>query len=148
MYRVSMETGMTIREHIEELRTRTLHIAISIIVITIFCMSFGLKPFEYFDMQLAYPFPDPINNIAVNITHYMQKTLLPQDFHSRRESWPGTVRLIVPEAAPSIVEYEQPSWLFLDVSRWRQSICYLLRPVSSLLPASLVDEEIRLADLV
>jgi len=79
MYRVSMETGMTIREHIEELRTRTLHIAISIIVITIFCMSFGLKPFEYFDMQLAYPFPDPINNIAVNITHYMQKTLLPQE---------------------------------------------------------------------
>lgn len=74
-----MSAEMTIMEHLEELRTRVLHIAIVVIIITIFCMSFGLKPVEYSGLHLAYPFPDPINNIAVSITHYMQKALLPQE---------------------------------------------------------------------
>jgi sec-independent protein translocase protein TatC len=42
-------------------------------------MSFSLKPVEYLGLHLAYPFPDPINNIAVSVTHYMQQTLLPQN---------------------------------------------------------------------
>ena len=74
-----MAAEMTIMEHLNELRTRILHIAIAVIAITIFCMSFGLKPFEYAGLHLAYPFPDPINNIAVSITHYMQSTLLPHE---------------------------------------------------------------------
>lgn len=74
-----MASEMTIMEHLDELRRRILHIAIAVIAITIFCMSFGLKPLDYSGLHLAYPFPDPINNIAVSITHYMQKTLLPHE---------------------------------------------------------------------
>ncbi len=68
---------MSIREHIEELRVRVLRVALSIIIITIFAMTFDLRPIEVAGIPLAYPFPDPINNISVRLTFYMQDSLLP-----------------------------------------------------------------------
>jgi sec-independent protein translocase protein TatC len=68
---------MTFYEHINELRGRVFHIAICITIITIFCLSFGLKPLN--DSLLFYPVPDPINNIAVQVTSYMRDTLLPPE---------------------------------------------------------------------
>ncbi len=73
-----MVTGMTIREHIEELRTRVLRIAISIIIITVFAMSFDLRPIEVGGLPLVYPYPDPIHNVSTRLTFYMQETLLPE----------------------------------------------------------------------
>jgi sec-independent protein translocase protein TatC len=73
-----MSAEMSISEHINELRSRTLHIVLSIIVITIFSMSFGIRTFELSSSLLFYyPYPDPLNNIAVQITSYMKDTLLP-----------------------------------------------------------------------
>lgn len=88
-----MSTGtMSIREHIDELRSRLLRIVISIMIITIFSMSFGIKTFTlYYPMvdnnnnnssngiQLFYPYPDPFHNIAIQITSFMEKTLLPPE---------------------------------------------------------------------
>ena len=70
---------MTVMEHVHELRVRIMHIALAVIIISIFCMTFGLKTFEYSGIQFAYPFPDPIHNIAVQLTHQMQKSLLPHE---------------------------------------------------------------------
>ncbi len=72
-----MATEMTIGEHLEELRMRVVRIVISIIVITVFAMSFDLRPIDYNGIMLAYPFPDPIHNLSARITLYMQQTLLP-----------------------------------------------------------------------
>jgi sec-independent protein translocase protein TatC len=69
---------MSIREHIEELRVRVLRVAISIIIITVFAMTFDLRPIEVGGVPLVYPFPDPINNISTQLTFYMQDTLLPE----------------------------------------------------------------------
>ena len=69
---------MTIREHLEELRIRVLRVAISIIIITIFAMSFDLRPIDFDGVQLAYPYPDPVHNISTRLTFYMQETLLPE----------------------------------------------------------------------
>src|SRR5690606_7572358 len=68
---------MFIREHIEELRVRVLRVALSIIIITVFAMTFDLRPLEVSGIPLVYPFPDPINNISVRLTFYMQDSLLP-----------------------------------------------------------------------
>lgn len=73
-----MAAGMTIREHIEELRTRVFRVALSIIIITVFAMSFDLRPVEVAGLPLAYPYPDPIHNISTRLTFYMQDTLLPE----------------------------------------------------------------------
>jgi len=88
-----MSTGtMSIREHIDELRSRLLRIVISIMIITIFSMSFGIKTFTLYypivdtnnnngsnGIQLFYPYPDPFHNIAIQITSFMEKTLLPPE---------------------------------------------------------------------
>ena len=83
---------MSIHEHIDELRSRMLRIIISVMIITIFSMSFGIKAFILYypivennsnnnsnSIQLFYPYPDPFNNVAIQVTSFMEKTLLPQE---------------------------------------------------------------------
>lgn len=72
-----MKVEMSIREHIEELRVRVLRVALSIIIITIFAMTFDLRPAEVGGLPIVYPYPDPIHNISVRLMFYMQDTLLP-----------------------------------------------------------------------
>jgi sec-independent protein translocase protein TatC len=76
---MSMVAEMSIREHLEELRTRTLRVAVVIIVITIFAMTFDLRPIQIGGIPLAYPYPDPLHNISIRLTFYMQETLLPEE---------------------------------------------------------------------
>ena len=76
----SSSKEMPLRQHIEELRSRILHIVISVIIVTVFTMSFGIKPLELGGIFLFYyPYPDPFHNIAIQITKFMQETLLPAE---------------------------------------------------------------------
>ena len=90
-------SGMSIAEHIDELRIRTIHIIICIAIITIFSMSFGIKAVvlpvmlpsienasqqnnnnnNLTNIKLYYPFPDPFDNVALQLTSFMKNTLLP-----------------------------------------------------------------------
>lgn len=81
-------SGMSIFEHINELRSRILRIVISLIIITIFCMSMGIKPIIFDldvdnnnanDLKLYIPYPSPFENIALQLTKYMENTLLPPE---------------------------------------------------------------------
>lgn len=74
-----MASEMTLRQHIEELRVRVLRVALSIIIITVFAMTFDLRPVEVGSIPLAYPYPDPIHNISARLTFYMQDSLLPEE---------------------------------------------------------------------
>jgi sec-independent protein translocase protein TatC len=73
-----MVAEMTIREHIEELRVRIVRIAMVIIIITIFAMTFDLRPIQINGIPFAYPYPDPLHNISIRLTFYMQESLLPE----------------------------------------------------------------------
>jgi sec-independent protein translocase protein TatC len=80
---------MSIAEHFDELRIRIIHIVICIAIITIFSMTFSIKstilpisvptqdggPQE--NLKAYYPYPDPLNNVALQLTSYMKDTLLP-----------------------------------------------------------------------
>ncbi|MFL6309242.1 MAG: twin-arginine translocase subunit TatC [Nitrososphaera sp.] len=70
---------MTLREHVEELRARTLRVAVVIIIITIFAMTFDLRPIQINGITLVYPYPDPLHNLSVRLTFFMQDTLLPEE---------------------------------------------------------------------
>jgi sec-independent protein translocase protein TatC len=84
-------SGMSVAEHIDELRIRIIHIIICIVIITIFSMSFGIKTavipivlpspdgsqLNY--LKLYYPYPDPLDNIALQLTSFMKDTLLPSE---------------------------------------------------------------------
>ncbi|MFL6488276.1 MAG: twin-arginine translocase subunit TatC [Nitrososphaera sp.] len=74
-----MVAAMTIREHVEELRARTLRVAVVIIIITIFAMTFDLRPIQINGITLVYPYPDPLHNLSVRLTFFMQDTLLPEE---------------------------------------------------------------------
>lgn len=93
---------MSIAEHVNELRRRLIRTSIIIAVITILSLSFGLKSFTVYiplsfpvappsgtpntvlggssmPITLYYPFPDPFNNMAVQLTIFLRDTLLPSD---------------------------------------------------------------------
>jgi sec-independent protein translocase protein TatC len=83
--------GMSIAEHVDELRIRLIHVIICIVIITIFSMSFGIKTAvvpialpsnggsQLNFVKLYYPYPDPLDNIALQLTSFMKDTLLPSE---------------------------------------------------------------------
>jgi sec-independent protein translocase protein TatC len=82
---------MSIAQHVDELRIRLIHIIICIVIITIFSMSFGIKTAvvpialpsgdgsQLTFLKLYYPYPDPLDNIALQLTSFMKETLLPSE---------------------------------------------------------------------
>ncbi|MDW3653418.1 MAG: twin-arginine translocase subunit TatC [Nitrososphaeraceae archaeon] len=82
---------MSIAEHFDELRIRLIHIVICIAIITIISMSFGIKTAiipialpsqdagQQQNLTLYYLYPDPFNNIALQLTSFMKDTLLPPE---------------------------------------------------------------------
>ena len=77
---MSSASNMTIAEHLGELRSRVTRIAISILILSTFCIIFGLKPLEFHGQIIFYyPYPDMFHNIAIQITSYMSHSLLPSE---------------------------------------------------------------------
>ena len=68
-----------IGKHLEELRRRILRIVIVVGVITGFLLTFHAESFDFGGISLYYPFPEPLNNIAAQITNYLSVTLVPED---------------------------------------------------------------------
>jgi len=68
-----------IRYHIEELRKRVLRIVIVIGIIAVFVLMFHVEPFEFAGITLYYPNPEPLDNIAAQITKHMKNTLVPEN---------------------------------------------------------------------
>ncbi|HEY7694550.1 MAG TPA: twin-arginine translocase subunit TatC [Nitrososphaeraceae archaeon] len=82
-------SGMSVAEHFDELRIRIIHIVICIAIITIFTMGFGIQsttlPIAFpswnggsqQNLKVYYLIPDPLNNVALQLTSFMKDTLLP-----------------------------------------------------------------------
>lgn len=95
-------TELPITGHIDELRRRGIRTLLVLTIITIICLSFGLKSFTVvFSLPPAisflnftsdsrssdssvvlrfyYPYPNPFENIAVQLTLFLKDTLLPPE---------------------------------------------------------------------
>lgn len=66
-------------QHLEELRKRLLRVVIVIGVITAFILTFHAEPVHLGQVTLYYPTPQPMDNIAAQITNHMKDNLVPQD---------------------------------------------------------------------
>ena len=73
-----MASEMTLREHLDELRVRIFRVAICVIVVTVFSMTFDLRATDVGGFPMVYPVPDPIHNLSAHVTLFMQKSLLPE----------------------------------------------------------------------
>ena len=63
--------------HLQDLRKRILRSALSIGVITIFLLTFHAAEIDFLGMTLYYPTPQPLDNIAAQITNSMRAELVP-----------------------------------------------------------------------
>ena len=95
-------TGPPITGHIDELRRRGIRTLLVLTIITIICLSFGLKSFTVvlslppaisflnftsdsrssdssIVFRFYYPYPNPFENIAVQLTLLLKDTLLPPE---------------------------------------------------------------------
>ncbi len=68
-----------IGEHLAELRKRLLRIVLVIGIITAFILTFHAEPIQVGEYALYYPTPEPLNNIAAQITNHMKFNLVPKD---------------------------------------------------------------------
>ncbi|QDI88189.1 twin-arginine translocase subunit TatC [Candidatus Nitrosopumilus sp. SW] len=68
-----------INQHFEELRKRILRIVLVIGIITGFILTFHAEPIQVGQTILYYPTPEPLNNIAAQITNHMKINLVPED---------------------------------------------------------------------
>lgn len=70
---------LEIGEHLEELRRRLLRIVVVVVAITALLLAMHAERYEAGALVLYYPVPDPLNNIAAQITVHMGQTLVPDD---------------------------------------------------------------------
>ena len=63
--------------HLEELRKRIIRIIVAVGIVTFFILGFHLTPFVYNDIKLYYPNPNPLDNMAAQITLIMKNQLIP-----------------------------------------------------------------------
>lgn len=68
-----------INQHLEELRKRLLRIVLVIGIITAFILTFHAEPIQISGITMYYPSPEPLNNIAAQITNHMKTNLVPED---------------------------------------------------------------------
>ncbi|QUC65355.1 twin-arginine translocase subunit TatC [Nitrosopumilus sp. K4] len=65
--------------HLDELRKRILRVVLVIGIVTVFLLTFHAETVEFNGIQLYYPTPEPLNNIAAQITNHMKANLVPED---------------------------------------------------------------------
>ena len=68
-----------LNQHLEELRKRLLRIVLVVGIITVFILTFHAEPVQFGEITSYYPIPEPLNNIAAQITEHMKENLVPQD---------------------------------------------------------------------
>ena len=68
-----------LNQHLEEMRKRLLRIVLVIGIITVFILTFHAEPIQMGEITLYYPTPEPLNNIAAQITNHMKVNLVPED---------------------------------------------------------------------
>ena len=68
-----------INRHLEELRKRLLRIILIIGIITAVILFFHAEPIQVGQITLYYPTPEPLDNIAAQITNHMKNNLVPED---------------------------------------------------------------------
>lgn len=67
-----------ISDHLEELRKRVIRISVSVMAVTVFAMTFHIEPGVLWGFPVYYPLPEPMNNLAAQITDFMSEQLVPE----------------------------------------------------------------------
>jgi len=72
-----MDRERPLMEHLQELRGRLFKIAIAVGIITVLAITFSIQIYDINGYQIPLPYPDPLNNVAIQLMSLMQEDLLP-----------------------------------------------------------------------
>lgn len=68
-----------INYHLNELRKRILRIVIVVGIVSVFLLTFHAEPIQINGFMAYYPTPEPLENMAAQITNHMRLNLVPDD---------------------------------------------------------------------
>lgn len=74
-----MDEVKELSTHLEELRKRVLRMVAAVGIIAVFVLTFHANTFDLNGVTVYYPTPDPLDNIAAQITVEMKNQLIPQN---------------------------------------------------------------------
>ncbi|MFQ5970408.1 MAG: twin-arginine translocase subunit TatC [Nitrososphaerales archaeon] len=66
-------------EHLAEIRVRVVKIAITVGIIVVLAIMLSIRMFDFNGYKIPLPYPDPLNNVAIQLMFVMQKNLLPEN---------------------------------------------------------------------
>ena len=74
-----MDRERPLMEHLQELRGRLVKIALAVGIITALCVTLGIQMYDLNGYRVPIPYPDPINNMALQLMAKMQNELVPEN---------------------------------------------------------------------
>jgi sec-independent protein translocase protein TatC len=74
-----MDRERPLMEHLQELRVRVVRIAIVVGIVTALCITVKIQIYDLNGYSIPLPYPDPLNNVSIQLMSKMQHDLLPEN---------------------------------------------------------------------
>src|SRR5918996_397176 len=66
-------------DYLQEIRIRIIRIVLAVVLVTILCTTLTINMFDFNGYKIPFPYPDPSNNIAIQVIITMKENLLPEN---------------------------------------------------------------------
>jgi sec-independent protein translocase protein TatC len=66
-------------DYLQELRIRIIKIVLAVVLVTVLCMTLTINMLDFNGYKIPLPYPDPSNNIAIQVIITMKENLLPEN---------------------------------------------------------------------
>jgi sec-independent protein translocase protein TatC len=65
--------------YLQEIRIRIFRIVLAVVLVTVLCMTLTINMLDFNGYKIPFPYPDPSNNIAIQVIITMKENLLPEN---------------------------------------------------------------------
>lgn len=66
-------------DYLQEIRIRIFRIVLAVVLVTVLCMTLTINMLDFNGYKIPLPYPDPSNNIAIQLIITMKENLLPEN---------------------------------------------------------------------
>ena len=66
-------------DYLQEIRIRIIRIVLAVVLVTVLCMTLTINMLDFNGYKIPFPYPDPSNNIAIQLIITMKENLLPEN---------------------------------------------------------------------
>lgn len=66
-------------DYLQEIRIRIFRIVLAVVLVTVLCMTLTINMLDFNGYKIPFPYPDPSNNIAIQVIITMKENLLPEN---------------------------------------------------------------------